>query len=171
MIRSNKCFFGFVFAMAVLSINNVDAAHPFHVSNAEIEYNSKTKSFEIALCMWAEDIEAHFRAATNKPFDLDKIKNRDQLLADYIDERFTIADANRKVGRLNWVGHELEKRKVWVYFEIKIDSPHNYTIENRVLLDQHPQQVNLMQVRIGKSRNSFVATQAKAVFLQTKQLP
>ena len=149
------------------------ASHPFHISQAEIEYNVKTQSFEVALCMWAEDIETHFQNQSDKPFDFDKLKSDeiDKQLSEYVRARFSIKTANQESSRksaIQWVGHEMEKQKLWVYFEIPLKDTSQITIENRILINQHPQQVNMMTVKQGKSRESLIATAAKCVFTLQK---
>ena len=33
------------------------ASHPFHVTRAEVEYNAKRQTFEVAICVWPEDLQ------------------------------------------------------------------------------------------------------------------
>ena len=43
-------------AASCLSTQNAMASHPFHVSSAEIEYNQNRETFEVAICLWPEDL-------------------------------------------------------------------------------------------------------------------
>ena len=66
---------------------------------------------------------------------------------------------------MKWHGHELEKRKLWVYVEFPCEKQTGeIKIVNRLLLEQHEQQANLMQIKFGKKQVSLTSTAARPEF-------
>ena len=49
------------------------AAHPYHVSRAEIQYNASRGTFEVALCVWPADLEKAVGQMQKKAIDLDTL--------------------------------------------------------------------------------------------------
>jgi hypothetical protein len=158
-------------AMAVLTLvglisTNCLAAHPYHVSHAEVNWNQKTGNFEVALCLWPADLEKAIGIDQGKPVDLDKVENLDPLLQRYIAKKFLIrrapakgaatADLNAE-SQIRWVGHEKTIKEAWLYFEIKGDkNPAPWTIENRVFFELNDDQMNQVQLTIGSESNSLI---------------
>lgn len=137
--------------------------HPFHVSVAEIEYNSKTKEFEIGIGFWAADMEKQLRETTAKPVDIEKLAKRtpeklDKSLLGYVNEEFQILDGKGRQLKLKWVGHELDEREIWVYFTASSKSVATEAaavsclVNNELLFEISEQQVNFMNIKIGKER-------------------
>ncbi len=62
------------------------AAHPDHVSLTEIEWNAKTGNFEVAICLWPEDLEKALCEQEQKPINLDSTPHLDQILALYVEQ-------------------------------------------------------------------------------------
>ncbi len=144
----------------------LSAEHPYHVSFAEIEFNEGTRSFEIALCLWAEDLEAALTLDEGKPFDLDRVetKEAEKAIAEYVRSSFGILVGDKSIS-MKWHGHELEKRKLWVYVEFPCEKQTGeIKIVNRLLLEQHEQQANLMQIKFGKKQVSLTSTAARPEF-------
>ncbi len=137
------------------------ASHPFHVSSAEVNWNSKTGNFEVALCVWPADLEKAIARQQAKSVDLDEVGNADELMQQYIASRFQIlrsSDGAAKEGStpaepqtatpaFRWVGHEMDLKKAWLYFEIPGDEqPDQWQIENRVFFELNEDQMNQVQV-------------------------
>jgi hypothetical protein len=143
------------------------AAHPFHTSMAEMEYNAKTRRFEVALKLYAVDCETALARVSGKPCDLDNEEARDKLLGKYIQQRFQIVDAKAakstrtpakpaskqtqsasSTKRFNYVGSEVSGASLWVYFELEPPSGEpNFTLRNEVLLEVQPEQVNVIRLQ------------------------
>jgi len=146
------------------------------VSVAEIEYNSKAKIFEIGIGFWAADMENQLRETTAKHVDIEVLTKRspdklDKNLFDYVNEEFQIFDSKGRPLNLKWVGHELDEREIWVYFTASSKSvaseaaARSCIINNELLFDVSEQQVNFMNIKIGKERfnlaSSFDSSQKK----------
>ena len=76
-------------------VNAGGVAHPYHVSLAEVNWNSKSQKFEVALCLWPADLEKALAQQTGRPIDLAKEPNVDRLIETYVAKRFTIHSISR----------------------------------------------------------------------------
>jgi hypothetical protein len=158
-------------ASCLLVMTTTAAAHPFHASIAEAEFNAKTNKIEVAMRLHPVDLEAVLRQIEGKPVDLDKTKNIDQLIVSYLAANFRIIEtgtafekaekveaatkskADRKALKLHWVGKEIARKWAWVYFEFDIPSRReNYVIANTVFFDRLDDQVNTVNFRDGERR-------------------
>jgi hypothetical protein len=142
-------------------------AHPFHASIAEAEFNVKTGKLEVALRLHPVDLEAALRDIHGKAVDLDNTKNIDDLILNYLNTHFRIAETRTKLQKslarknqtprkslqLNWIGKEITTKWTWAYFEF--DTPANladYSIVNTIFFDRLDDQVNTINFRNGTRR-------------------
>lgn len=138
------------------------AVHPFHVSVAEVEYNTETRKLEIALRMYGVDIERALSKLAGKPCDLDDEKSRDKLLPQYLAKRFTTESATpgpkgtRSTGRMSYVGSELSGADLWAYFELTVpDGGRRFVLRNAVLTGVQPEQLNVVSLRSPAGRQTL----------------
>jgi hypothetical protein len=137
------------------------ASHPFHVTRAEIEYNAKRQTFEVALCVWPEDLERAVSKMENRDVRIDAISetSRDEIFSRYVAKKFRFVaqakdatDEEKPVAaKMRWIGSELEIKQGWLYFEVdaKTESA-NWSIENQMFFRLNEDQLNQVQIRNGK---------------------
>lgn len=140
------------------------ASHPYHVSMAEIEYNPTRKTFEIALCVWPEDLQKAVSKMENKSFNIDSAteKDRDELFKKYVAQKFRFLPSNKTEkdseptpASIRWVGSELSIKKGWLYFEVDGKAASDgWRIENQMFFELNEDQLNLVQVMAGKRLES-----------------
>ncbi|MCD6066885.1 MAG: hypothetical protein K0S33_1711 [Bacteroidetes bacterium] len=132
--------------------------HPYFVSTTEINYNNPGKTIEITCRMFTDNLEEALKKIYKKEVDLlhpkDK-KETEKLLADYINKHLKITSNGQKLP-LEIIGFEKEEDAIWAYLEIKKDiSPKTVSIENSLLYDFLPNQINMVHVMVnGTSRQS-----------------
>ena len=183
------------------------ATHPYHVSRAEVEFNFTTGKFQVALCVWPEDLETAISKLAQRSVNLDTDDEVDQLISRYIASKFSIVNANADANAngieeasnveqsdgeveaeetepvstepdvtdsasvesdevavepltelpagFRWVGHEIELKQAWLYFEIDGDfdtdgEQMDWTISNQVFFELNDDQFN--QIQIGRGR-------------------
>ena len=88
--------------ISVIASGTVEAggvAHPYHVSLAEVNWNSKSQKFEVALCLWPADLEKALAQQTGRPIDLAKEPNVDRLIETYVAKRFKIHSTSRAAAK------------------------------------------------------------------------
>ncbi len=136
-----------------LFLCSVFVAHDFYVSITEIDYNDQSKSLEVSLKIFADDIERVIEEKEGVKLNIGEINENEkcgQYLNAYIKEHFVInVDGEEKV--LEYLGHEMEKRDaVWTFFEVfDVDQPSEIKIENTILVNEYEGQQNI--VYYGKS--------------------
>ncbi len=126
-------------------------AHDFHFSQSEAEFNRETNRLEVAIRVINHDLERalshHF--GKNKALALEEA---DPQLATYLTKVFRLRCPNTAPAELVWIGKEIEVRESWLYFEFPVaDSLEGCTIENRLLFELEPTQLNTLQLKIGEA--------------------
>lgn len=153
------------------------AAHPQHTSFAEVGWNPKTGNFEVALCVWALDLEHALGTElqdVNNWDDRELSEFTDAQFESYLASRFTIravpdtqtadqaSGANKtNDSKMRWVGHETDGPRVWLYFEIKgFKSPASWELKNSIFFDRNDNQLNQVRISIDGATHDFSLTQS-----------
>ena len=130
--------------------------HPFYVSTTEIEFNPKTKEIGIAFKTFPDDLEETIRGFSGKKLDLAKKNNpeNNQLIEAYLKKHLSI-DINKTRKELNYLGYELDKEAIWVYFNIpKINSIKILKVNNDVMYDYKSEQTNIIHITLNGVQSS-----------------
>ncbi len=160
------------------------AAHPFHTSTAEVEFNPASGRLEVALKVYSADLETALRRMDRSKVDLDNESVRDRLLKKYIASRFRIEDATpghppspptgHRTDSFHYVGSEIQGGDIWVYFELVAPARgQRFTLRNTVLTDVQPEQMNAVFFRgpVGTESLYFSATHVRRTLSLTERLP
>lgn len=171
MYLRRKLHSSIAFLLTLVCIGFVHA-HPFHISTAEMEFNSKSKKFEVSLKLHFTDLADALQKMHGKRVDLEKDDCTD-LLVEYLDSRFylmpesvakqidageTVADEVAR-SKVIMVGREVKSNWLWIYFEVQPavgDQP--LAIVNTVLLDQVDGQINTVSIRHEAQRHAMKMT-------------
>lgn len=166
----------FMLTVAVLlcASGNTADAHPFHSTLAEMEWNAENGAFEVSLQFAGSEIEDELSALHGRRISLESTPGAEQLLQDYLEQRFRISDATRKSSRIRWVGMEVGVRYIWAYFEIELtrneahanaefgkDSSCGFDglkVHCTLLTASRPEQVNLVNLTSGDKSGSVHLT-------------
>lgn len=147
----------FFIVIGLIAISN--APHKFYVSNNIIEYNARTKSYEVTIKIFTDDLE---RACSPNGESMflggDKeIKDADYLITNYIRKHFKIT-LNDQLIALSYVGKEIDPELSQLYFEFQfVDAPNTLSVSNTVLFEHFEDQKNIMDIRMnGWSRTVFL---------------
>ena len=183
MNRTNQV----VYSIVVLCVSLIapafcPASHPFHVSNAEVNWNPRSGNFEVALCLWPADLEKAISIDQAKPVDLDKVANLDELLKRYVEKRFLFrksktaqsddAKNDAVAAPIRWVGHEKNLKTAWLYFEVEGDKTQaEWAIENRVFFELNEDQLNQVQLTIGNTSDTLICTPGAARHSLSTEMP
>ncbi len=175
-MNSARFLLGLMIAAAFgLPIANLNAAHPYHVSLTEIEWNPDTGRIEVAMWVWPADLEKALAKKLGHPVDLDTEKDLDKKLADLLADHFSASqpapkkenvNAKSKAKRpaatprsLRWVGHEADLKQAWLYFEIKdVDPKSPLTLSNRLFFDLNEDQLNQLNAKLGATTERMTFT-------------
>lgn len=144
-------------------------AHPAHETNAEMVWNSKTRSLEVALQLRGIDLEAALTKKCSKKVDLDTTLDVDARIQEYIASVFTVRSPTGRPVRLKYAGKTIDEWRVWLYFEFPLgtEDPFGATVTNRFLFGTLENQTNQLAFLVGQTRASLIFDQLHP----TRELP
>ena len=133
------------------------AAHKFYTSLAQVEYNAETKSVEVALRVFADDLELALRRRAGRGVSLERTKDVDRLVLAYLRDTFEIRNRDGETKALRWVGMELHAGVAWLYFEAEMpEGLAGARLRDHVLFELFRGQVNTASVRYPGARGDLV---------------
>ena len=169
-------------------------AHPFHITTAEMDFNPQTQRYEVSLKVLASDLEeALTRQAPLKGerVGLSRNANLDGQIVAYVKPKFQLIahvgsqppgqtstdNGNSRSQRLpvetgkqpeqgfHWVGKELDKSWVWLYFELETPrAGSRIALMNTIFLELNSGQINICTLRKGATKIAL-QTDAKRTFV------
>ena len=135
------------------------AAHQQKEAITRVLFNPRTGNIEVMHRFLLHDAEHAVKALFGGQADLlGEEADRDRF-ADYVHQRFSLADQDGAPLPLDPVGHEIEGRFLWVYAETPIPEDLDaLTLAHQALRDLWPEQVNLVNVERDKQVRSATFT-------------
>lgn len=129
------------------------SAHPFHTTLTEIEYNPDTSQLEIAIKFKITDLEESLGSRSDENQPLDNSEEAMHELLTYINNQLRLTASDKPV-ILEWQGKDAAINTVWVFLSAPVEGC-KVSVNNRLLVDNYPQQLNnLVQIKSG-SRKSY----------------
>jgi hypothetical protein len=143
-------------------------AHTFHASIAQVDFISSKQTMEVIIWIHSEDIEGRMRQQLGRNASLDKSKDAERFLKEYLRGHFVLKDRAGKALGMQWVGVEARTHFVAVFFEVPAPNGiADVTLTNKILLAMLPDQVNTVKVKVdGKERNELVFDNRGALRMQ-----
>ncbi|WP_131694755.1 DUF6702 family protein [Dyadobacter tibetensis] len=145
------------------SLGSVEAAmpplvHEYHVSVTQMQYNSTTRSLEISLRVFTDDLETALSMAhANRRFVINNQDHNNVYIEKYIRQHFVLTDAKEKTLPLTYLGKEAEADATWIYLEIPLSSKlQGHILTNSTLLDVFNDQVNMTNLKWGDNKKTFL---------------
>ncbi|MEZ5070427.1 MAG: DUF6702 family protein [Bacteroidales bacterium] len=137
--------------LVVLPAGNL-LAHEFYVSLSEVRYNQESRTFELSIRMFPDDLDRVFFVEHGVRTELASSREAataDSLLARYLRDQVHFHCDGKELD-LIYLGKEGEGDAIWCYLEsLPVDMPTEIILRNTVLMDHFPDQVNMVQVYIG----------------------
>jgi hypothetical protein len=136
-------------------------SHPLYVSITQISYNTQSKNVEIAIKVFADDLEKAVSAANNnKALHLNtkqELTNTDVLIQNYLLKSFKLK-LNGKAVNLKWIGKEYETDDAtWCYFEVPSrQTIKTIAVQNTIFTEIYSKQNNIVQVKTAKGKKSLL---------------
>lgn len=131
--------------------------HPFFLSVMEVEYSSKSKEIGISCKLYPDDLEETLRLFSGKKQDLTKgdKKELNDLLSGYFKKHVTIL-VNGKPREYAWLGFELDKEVIWVYFNIpKASGVRSLGVVSNLMYEYKQEQTNIIHLNLDGKKESF----------------
>ncbi|MDQ1557635.1 MAG: hypothetical protein QOD32_695 [Pyrinomonadaceae bacterium] len=124
------------------------AAHKFHTSFTEADYNAPERSLQITLRTFPDDLENVLGRRSGKAVRLDQKKESEPLLVAYLQETFQLKNAKGENVKLSWVGMDAGVDSAWLYFEASLpDGCAGAQLRNQFMFDLYDDQINLVNVK------------------------
>lgn len=133
----------------ILAFLFVFTFHDFHTSLTEINYNSQTKSLELSVRVFSDDLEI---ALTNynkgKTVKIeDPAAKIDPLIEQYFRHNLAIISTLKEVKFAKFYGKEQEADATWLYFEVfDCENIKDFTLYNAIMQELFKDQTNLVNV-------------------------
>ena len=152
-----KHTFLLLFIVPLLSFS----AHKYYLSLTQINFKSETKSVQIIINVFMDDIET----ALNKDYNInlqlttkEELKNNDVYFKKYLKEKLTFKiDGVAK--EYIYIGKEYDGDLVYFYLELEnINKVNTIEVTNTILTNHFPNQQNLIKSKIGKKHKSILLT-------------
>ena len=161
MMKMNKSLLFKVFTLLfsiTLLLGNTSNAHKFYMSITDMEYNSKSKSLQISMKLFVDDIEQVLEKEQDVRMLLGTEKehpNTDQFIKTYLKTHFFIEQSKGSIP-ITFIGKEVDKDYAWIYLEVKNFKVKDETlVTNSMLLDYFTEQTNKINYKKGEEVISF----------------
>ncbi|AKQ46238.1 hypothetical protein TH63_12400 [Rufibacter radiotolerans] len=136
-------------------------AHEFHTSITDAHYNPKTQTYELAVRVFANDLEEALSRRHKTNIRLDRSERVNKLLAEYLQAHLSISGAKGTKVPQKFLGAQEEADAVWLYLEIpagKVPSGQLF-VQNALLTEVFSDQTNILNLEIaGKKRSVLCRT-------------
>lgn len=136
------------------------AAHEFHVSQCEIDYNTREQALQITLHIFLDDLELSMKNQGAGELFLcteKETETAEKELIDYLRRNFKINLDKGEEIKYNWIGKEISEdlAGVWCYVEIpNITTMQQLDVTNTIIFDIHADQKNIVQIK-GAPRSGY----------------
>lgn len=131
--------------------------HPYHVGSVEINYNSKSKTFEITGRFFLDDLENGLSKKYGKPFHFNDEKYKvmlNEALKNYSAEYLKLKSDNKFL-KLNFIGYEEDSESVNVYLESEaVPNPKKVEAAVSFLYNLFDDQINIVHIIVKGNRKS-----------------
>lgn len=135
--------------------------HKEYYSLTKIEYNKKEGSLQITMKLFTDDMELVLNKHYDKVLEIGtrfEKENSDKYIESYLKQNFDIV-IDGVLLDYHYLGKEFEKDALFVYLEIKdIKTIHQIEIRAAQLIEEFPEQENIIKVNINKQRKSLFLT-------------
>jgi hypothetical protein len=138
-----------------LSLVASAAAHKFHFSFTQIEYNAQEKTAAITLRVFADDLENALSQRSGKAVKLDH-KDAAALAAAYVRDTVELKGRDGRIKKLMWIGMETKVDVALLYVEAKL--PEGMTglqLRQRVFFELFDDQVNQVSLKAADRKASL----------------
>lgn len=132
--------------------------HKYYIALTEIEYKEETKSVQMIMNVFMDDLELAINKEKGVNLQLtskNEDKQVDTYFFNYLKEHFKVR-INNQDKEYRYIGKEYDGNIIYFYLEINdIQEFKSINIENSVLVKYFPDQQNLIKATVKKERKSL----------------
>lgn len=155
------------FLMFFFWIMEAVCAHNFYISTTSIKFIPEEKSLQITAQVFLDDFEAAIHHEVNKKVKLTSVapqKEIDSLVKDYFKKNI-IFKSKEKIIDFDFLGKVYKNDLLLAYMELKsIPTDSELSLKNTLLFNLLPEQKNIIHLKVGSKRKSFLAVSSKFEF-------
>jgi hypothetical protein len=132
-------------------------AHTYHASILDARYNPAKQQLEVALKVFTDDFEKALSVGQPTPISLDQTPKPlvQQLTIALLRKSLVFGARPGEALPLQLLGLQRERDAHWLYFTLKAPRAlTGFTLRNTLLLDQFPDQMNIVNLEAGGKRQS-----------------
>jgi hypothetical protein len=161
-----KKIFLLLFIIPLLSFS----AHKYYLSLTQIEFKESSKSVQIIINVFMDDIETALNKDNNIDLQLStkkELPNNDVYFENYLRRKlqFKIDTIARE---FKYIGKEYDGDLVYFYLEIEnIAKVSSIEVTNKILLKHFPTQENLIKSKVGTKNKSILLSKDQYIELLT----
>lgn len=157
MMRISKTFI-LLLCITLISFTSV---HKYYLSLTQIEFNNESKSVEVIINVFIDDIELALNDINSLDLQLNtkkEPKNSDIYFESYLKKHVKFKIDNKEV-TFQYLGKEYDGDIVFFYLEISdIESVQSIYINNQLLIKHFPKQQNLVKSKVNGKHKSELLT-------------
>ncbi|WP_210487363.1 DUF6702 family protein [Rufibacter aurantiacus] len=131
-------------------------AHEFHTSITDAKYNPKNQTYELAVRLYADDVEEALTRRHKATVRLDRSERVNKLLAEYLQTHLAISTVKGTRAAQKFIGAQEEADAIWVYLEIPAGKAPTgqLWVQNALLMEVFDDQTNILNLEVaGKKRS------------------
>lgn len=162
----NTCRFLVLGMVFILNTSFLPSTHDFHTSLTEMRYNVKSKSFEISLRLFTDDLQKALSANNqNRKFVVENTDKNDAYVEAYVRKYFAVINPKNQKITFQYVGKENEGEATWIYLEMPVnESVNGCKIQNITLFDMFDDQTNIVNLFFQNQKKSYLFNSKNRVF-------
>lgn len=149
--------FLFLFSIFFFSWSQAEEIHPYHVGSVELNYNSKTNTYEISAKFFLDDLENGLKEKYGIAvhFNDEKYKKQiNELLSKYCSEYLKLKSDNNAL-KINYIGYEEDNESVNLFLESEVTAqPKKVEIAVSFLYNLYDDQMNIIHIIVNGKRQS-----------------
>ena len=131
--------------------------HKYYVSSTLIDYSNDSKTHQVSLKIFHDDLEKDLGYKTNE-LDYSDYVNTNTIIKNYLKNNFKIYSEEADL-KLDYLGFERKNDLIIYYIEIYNNIKlKNFIVENKVLFDSFRNQKNIILYRNNNFKKSFIHT-------------
>ena len=155
-------FLGFFFW-----IMGVVSSHNFYVSTTSIKFVSEEKTLQITVQVFLDDFEAALQHQGNEKVKLTpdvSQKEIDTLVENYFKKNIVFKTYGEVID-FDFLGKVYKNDLLLAYMELKrVPINSELSLKNTLLFNLLPDQKNIIHLKVGSKRKSFLAVHSKSMF-------
>ena len=162
---------------SVLPAPRHSPSHQIHVSVTQIEFDRAEQVVEIAIRVFADDLENALGRHAKRQVKIDSAKaDKDQELGEiatgYVQRNFELKTKLGKPVKLEWVGIEGQQGMFWLYLKGKMQGGlEGAQLRNRIFCEIYDDQVNLVNTKYQGKQIGLMFEQKDGIRIITQPAP